>query len=102
MATPIGFQKDDQGYWIVKDPNTVRDYTIDYANWLVNGDTIIGVNFDTDGLVQENAGIVPGGTRVFVELSGGDLGKNHSVTAHVTTLQGRQDDISFRVVIRNT
>jgi hypothetical protein len=97
-----GFTKDKEGYLIFKDPNASKEYSIDYSRWLVDGDTIISCNWTVpDGINKADEGIFPGDTKVWVKLSGGTLNKNYCITAHIVTAQGREDDQSFRVVIRN-
>ena|SRR6476469_1167359 len=103
MANPIGFQKDEQGYWIIKDPNASKDYTIDYSKWLIDGDVITGVVWNVPApLVSENEGISGGNTKVFVQLSGGEYGGSYPITAHITTAEGRSDDFTFRLIMRET
>jgi hypothetical protein len=102
MAETTGFQKDAEGYWIAKDPNAAKEYTIDWGNWLVNGDTLLNVNWNIPvGVAKEAEGITPEGDKAWIKLSGGVLGKNYIITAHIETVQGRIDDYSFRLVIRN-
>lgn len=101
MATTTGFQKDAEGYYICKDPNSVKDYTIKYDNWLQDGDTIISCVWTVPaGINKVNEGIRPGNTKVWIELSGGVIGKNYLISAHIATAQGHEDDQSFRIVIR--
>jgi hypothetical protein len=97
-----GFEKDDEGYFIYKDANASKEYNIDYSQWLIDGDTIANVVWTIpNGLVKENEGIKPPENQIiFVKLSGGIAGENYLVTAHITTINGREDDNSFRVIIR--
>jgi hypothetical protein len=98
MVNKTGFQFDDQGAWIAKDPNANKDYTINFGPWL-DGDTIDTVVWTVpDDLVKENEGNTP--TTAFVEISGGELGKNYIINAHIVTVDGHEEDKSFRLVIR--
>lgn len=99
MAT--GFQKDSEGFWIAKDPNASKNYTIDWSKWLTNGDTLQSVVFNVPtGLIKIGEGLTPDALKGWVRLGGGALGSNYIVTAHIVTVQGNEDDQSFRVVIR--
>jgi hypothetical protein len=98
MADKTGFQFDNEGAWIAKDPNASKDYTLNFGPWL-NGDVITAVAFDVPaGLTIENEGHTD--TTAFIELSGGTLGKNYIINAHITCLSGNEEDKSFRLVIR--
>ena len=102
-----GFLKDTQGVWIPKDPEAVLAYTFDWSEWLPVGDTVATVNYtlqvranDPAPLVKETQG-VQAGTKTFVELSGGQVGKVYTVTSEVTTSDGLVDRRSFRVKVEN-
>ena len=96
--TPLGFQQDSEGLYIIKDPQAVKDYTINWADWL-NGDIITEIDWTVDpALTVVNEGNT--GTTTFIEISGGTPGKAHVCTCHVKTNNNREDDQSFRVVIR--
>lgn len=102
MPTTIvkpGFQLDAQGAFITKDPQARKDYTIDISRFLKNGDTIDAVVWEVEpGINVHNQGRTA--TTVFIELSGGTLGRAYVCTARFTTVQGITDDQSFRCVIR--
>lgn len=99
MINTQSFRVDVAGYIIDKDPNATLDYGHDWALWLSesNGDTINASTWAstpaglTHGITTINVGV----TSVF--LSGGTVGTIYTVTNHITTAGGRQDDRSFRV-----
>ena len=84
---------------IEKDPNATLDYGRDWTLWLA-GDTIVTSTW-----------IVPSGltmtaesntaTTATVWLSGGTFGSSYTVTNRIITAQGRIDDRSLQVVIRD-
>ena len=88
----INFEK----FW--KDPDAVLNYAVDWSDWLEIGETISsyvvivdsGLTLVTD---SEAEGVVT------AWLSGGTVGKAYTVTVHIITSVGREDDRSFRVVI---
>lgn len=82
------------------DPDAVKDYRFDWSPWLDVADTI------TSHTVTPSAGITVDShtadtTSVTVWLSGA-TGKQATVTCHIATSQGRQDDrtLYLRVVNR--
>lgn len=92
---------------IKKDPNSVLDYTANFASWLTQiSDTIVNavVAQVTGGLVVQSVSFTT--TTVTAWLSGGTLtvpgGEYASATFRVTTAGGRTDDrtIYFKVVDR--
>lgn len=98
--------KDVQGIYILKDPDAQLTYTFDWVEWLPTGDTISTVTYtlqvranDPAPLVRESQGVT--GTKTFVELSGGQVGKVYTITAEVTTADGSIDRRNFRVKVEN-
>jgi hypothetical protein len=110
MTTTVektGFQRDTQGIWISKDPEAVLTYVFDWQEWLPEGDTVTVCTYtvqaranDPEPLVRVTSGI-QSGTKTFVKLSGGQVGKIYTVTAQVTTNDGLEDRRNFRVKVEN-
>jgi hypothetical protein len=82
-------------------------YTFDWSEWLPTGDTIATVNYtlqvranDPTPLVRVTQG-VSAGTKTYVKISGGGVGKVYTVTAAVTTADGSTDRRNFRVKVEN-
>lgn len=78
-----------------KDPSAVLDYTEDWTAWLA-GDTITAV------AVTATAGITVNSTTnttttATVWLAGGTPPLAYTITFHVTTAAGRQDDRSITI-----
>ena len=107
MATITGYKQDQQGAWIPKDPNARLVYSMDWSEWLAQGQTIVTVNYtensrvnDTAPLVIETEG-VQGGTVTYAEISGGAVGKIYTVTAEITTDDSSVDRRHFRIKVEN-
>jgi hypothetical protein len=106
-VTRTGYEKDTQGSWIAKDPHATLIYSMDWSEWLPQGDSLTQVTYglqvranDPQPLVKGNNG-VQSGTITFVELSGGQVGKVYTVTANITTDSGLIDSRNFRVKVEN-
>ena len=101
MATappPEGFVKDEQGYYIEKDPEARKDYAIEWKFWLIDADVITEILWIVeDGLTIHNQGYTD--TRAFIEVSGGEVGRAYVCTCHIITANALEDDESFRVAI---
>ena len=93
---------------VVKDPDSTRDYEIDFSDVLVDDETIASVEWEIDGddevLTLGTGDRAPSNstTAATCWLSGGTLSATYTVTARVTTSASpaRIDDRSFRVVIK--
>lgn len=86
-----------------KDPDAVLDYTIDWSEWLPENDTITDstytvVSDDDDAVVVDDSLFTDTTTTVW--LSGGVAGTKYTVTNHITTSDGRQDDRSLTINIK--
>lgn len=103
-----------------KDPQAVLDYPYDWAAvaaedefgnpikpWLETGDIIVSATatvstFDDDPrpLFIENDPLDFTDTTTTVWLSGGTVGKSYLVTIHVSTFDGREDDRTILILIK--
>lgn len=84
-----------------KDPDAVLDYKVDWSAWLPTGDTIVASTWTVPvGITQATPPPSFTDSTATIWLSGGTLGDTHEIVNHVTTAQGRQDDRTIRVVIR--
>lgn len=78
-----------------KDPDAILDYAINWETWL-DGDTISAsawsaaadITIDSDSHTD---------TVATVWLSGGTAGNTYTVTNHITTAGGREDERSIRI-----
>jgi len=99
-----GFKYDKDGAWIEKDPNAKKDYAIDFAvpgdSWLIDGDTLESVTWSyPSGITYLSSSFSP--TKATVWFGGGTDGISYTITCHIVTTQGREDDKSFRIVVKS-
>lgn len=85
------------GYML--DPNANLDFSFDWTAWLATNETITAQTVTatpgaTVNTVSQTAGIVT------YWLTAGNNGSTVTVTCHITTSAGRQDDRSVSVVVR--
>lgn len=83
----------------IKDPNAVLDYKWDWSAWL-----------DPTETITTSTWIVPSGltkddednddTTATVWLSGGTVGADYPVVNRVTTSEGRTDDRTMQIAVR--
>lgn len=84
-----------------KDPDAVLDYGFDWSRWLDEGETITASTWavDDDGLTIDNDTLFDDTTTV-VWLSGGTAGAFYRLTNHITTSDGREDDRTHTISVR--
>lgn len=82
-----------------KDPEAVLDYTIDWSDWLAEGDAITAVTTTPAVNVSPSSSAAVNvdsasftATETTLWCSGGTAPTSYDVVAHVTTSGGRQDD----------
>lgn len=82
-----------------KDPDATLDYAFDWTDWLDDGETISNYTVTAPtGLTKDSDS--RDGPVVTVWLSGGTAGVSYTVTNHVVTSEGREDDRSFTLKCR--
>jgi hypothetical protein len=87
-----------------KKPNELKIYSIDYTNWLQDGETITNVsvtvqdNTMTNPLLVDNSVDIPSNL-VTISVSGGDDGDQYSIVVQITTslTQIKEDCIAFYI-----
>jgi len=85
----------------IKDPNAVLDYPIDWSAWLLDvtdtyaSHTVVNL---TGGLVHDSSSHLNG--IITVWLSGGTAGETGSFTVRIVTTDGRTDDRTFYLKIK--
>jgi hypothetical protein len=83
----------------VKDPDAVLDYQVDWTTWLATGETITASSWTlATGIVQDSES--HDGTTATIWLSGGTTGQRYLATNHVVTSQGREDDRTITIDVR--
>jgi hypothetical protein len=76
---------------IDKDPDAVLDYTVDWTAWLADVSDSISDHTETGNGVTVDTSSNTSNT-VTAWVSGGVVGQTPSVTVHIVTAGGRQDD----------
>ena len=83
---------------IVKDPDAILDYGFDWSEWL-GTDTITASSWAVPaGLTEVADGNST--TTTVVWLSGGTAGASYTCTNTITTSEGRTDERSLVVMVR--
>ena len=82
-----GFETNNTGAFIRKDPESVLDYTINWANWLSSGDTIATSTYTVPtGITADSVSNTT--TTATVKLSSGTAGTNYVIKNSITTGNG--------------
>lgn len=82
-----------------KDPNAVLDYQISWASWLGTSETISSSDWIVDsGITKDTASNTT--TTATIWLSGGTDKIDYTVTNRITTNQGRTNDQSLLIQVR--
>lgn len=83
----------------MKDPDAVLDYSFVWTAWLADAETIATAEVTVEtGLTEDSE--ADDGSVVTVWLSGGTAGKNYAVTCHIVTSDGREDDRTMTIRVR--
>lgn len=85
---------------LTKDPDAVLDYAFDWSSWLLEGETILthSASIESGDAVIDSTSQTT--DTVVVWLSGGTLGTNVELRCRVTTTDGRVDDRTIVILIR--
>lgn len=85
--------------WPSLDPDARKDYGFDWSDWL-NGDTIQESTWTvTGGTITEDGTNIVGDVTI-IWLKDGVLGEELTITNHITTAAGREDDRSALLTIK--
>jgi len=95
------FKQDSAGAWIYKDPHATLDYVVDWTSWLKDTETITESTWEGTPDTVSLGDTVIGIGKTLVWLSGGIIGQTCTITNHITTSMGRQEDRSFRIKVKN-
>ena len=89
MTAITGFERDNEGYFIRKDPEAVMDYVIDYSTFLATGDTIASQTTTADtGITVDSSAILSGDKKIKHIISSGVAGTNYTIKTTATTADG--------------
>jgi len=94
------YMEDSLGYWIKKDPTSILDYPMNWADWLQPGEIILTSEWIVPiGLTAERDYFTT--TATVVWLSTCVVGQTYPITNRITTSDGRQEDRTFRIKVSN-
>ena len=106
MAITQGFIQTIQGLQISKDPEAKLTYTLDWVDWLPEGDSLSTATWeivtranDPDPLLKVSDGIQ--GTKTYIVLDEGQVGKHYTVYCKIITADGLEDRRFFKVKVEN-
>lgn len=97
------FYKVGNDYEIKKDPDAIVDYTFDWSEWLTT-DTIVSATItiaDSVTMVKNSQAIVDSNQSVRIWLSGGAARDRAAVSCKIVTLEGRTDERTFYIRVRD-
>lgn len=105
MATLTGFQQDNFGAIIDKDPNAKLTYTIDWVDWLPTGTTISTSTWSLDTNSGDATPLVNHATSnttttTSIVISGGVSGNVYKVYNTITNSGGSIERRYFRLKIK--
>jgi hypothetical protein len=98
---------------VIKDPAATLDYVFDWAprtnarrwarsDWLEAGETIDTATVTAEsGLTVDSSGITDTDTSVTAWLSGGTADTDYEVVCQIVTSEGRTDERTITVKVRN-
>lgn len=82
-----------------KDSDAVLDYRVDWSAWLPEADTISASTWTADaGITIDSSSFTDTSTTVW--LSGGTVTEVYNVVNHITTADGREEDQTIIIQIR--
>ncbi|USC17024.1 hypothetical protein [Rhodococcus sp. 11-3] len=87
-------------YTFTKDPEAVLDYHFDWSAWLSDGETISSSTFESTAGITIDSNTTTA-TVATVWLSGGIRGRLYEITNHIVTNQGREDDRSITIRVKD-
>ena len=89
MTATTGFERDNVGFFIRKDPASVMDYFVDYSTFLESGDSISTQTTTADtGITVDSSAIESGNKKIKHILSGGTAGTTYTIKTVAVTDDG--------------
>lgn len=104
MATINGFLRDNVGIYIPKDSEASLTYTLDWTDWLTNGETISSNTYTVESLTGDSDPVTKLAQSntdytTTVKLSGGTVGKIYKIYNTIITSGGLTERRYFRIRI---
>lgn len=85
---------------ISKDPDALLDYAVDWQReWLPEGDRVIAASAQVQSGLTLSFQTLVSGVHV-IWLDGGTVGQSYTVVSRIATEDGRRNDFTFVVDIR--
>jgi hypothetical protein len=105
MPSLTGFETDRVGTYIVKDPYAALDYSLDFTNWLPQGETLTALSVTVETISGDASPLAldlsTNTTTVATAfLSGGTAGKIYNVEYRITTNNSKTDSRNIRVKVQ--
>ena len=105
MATLTGFQQDNTGAYIEKDPTAKLTYTVDWSLWLPTGQTISSSSWTLETDSGDGSPLVNHATSsttnsASIIIGGGSAGSIYKVYNTITTSGGSIERRYFRLRVK--
>lgn len=107
MTQLTGFRSDRKGSFIEKDADAYLDYSVDWSDWMNEGDSIASSSFTIESIpddpnpITTNQNTFSSGTNIAtVWLAGGTAGNHYRITNTITTVNGLTDERFFRIFVK--
>ena len=108
MTQLTGFRTDRLGAFIDKDPDATLDYSMDWSDWLAQGDALATQEWRVSTIAGDASpmsvtssslnGVTATTTAI---VTGGTAGNTYTLTCKVTTDGGLTDERYFRIIAKN-
>lgn len=85
-----------------KQPVEVKDYDLDYSEWLVAADTVEAAEVTVEPAGLTVASVFTQDKKIKVYLSAGTNGTVYKLTVTMTTADGRVKQDEFKVKVKDT
>lgn len=95
------FRRDQRGYWVAMDPVAIKDFAIDWSEWLGDDDSIATSTWEVGAGASATAPSVDGDVACVWIAGAGVPGDVVTVANTITTVGGRRDRRGFRIVLRD-
>ena len=100
-----GFQKDQQGIFILKDSDANIKYSLDFVDYLNTGDSLATVTVTIGTITGDAAPLAfptGAGTDVAIfRVNAGTTGNIYPIEVKITTANGDTDARHFRIVVKD-
>tara|TARA_B100000683_G_C12255352_1_gene459274 strand:+ start:69 stop:398 length:330 start_codon:yes stop_codon:yes gene_type:complete len=104
MATLTGYKQDRVGQFIEKDPFAVLDFSLDFTNWMPQGDTLSTITVTAESIAGDAAPLVIDSTNktnfvATANISGGTAGNIYNVEYKIVTNNSLKDSRNIRIKV---